>query len=512
MTVTRSQAAGPSSVPGRSDQGGPPPPAMGPTVESTAASVPALQTGVEVAVPGGLPPPAGGAAPSVPALPAGAAAAVPAATIPGGLPPSAAGPSMVIPDILPPPPQLPADTQGMMALLQQMLQTQRVQAEAQQRQTEVLRQTMENSHQLAMAAVERGTPTIAEGAPAQQQGQRRPGTHLDFRKMGPQDFRGTEGILYADDWLEDVQRCLELAEVPRALWVASAASQFFDIALTWYRTDPRTSVRGISWEDFRKLFKEKFYPDVALTALEGQFVGLVQGSSSVDEYAAEFFRLSRFAPSLIQDEGCKARKFRRGLIHAVRTRTSGRRDATFEQVLMEAQIAEEDFGLKPKRGSDVLGASSSAGPAKRLHSQQGQFQQHQPQLQIQQAPARAQQHQGQGQGRRPATQCTFCGKPGHTREVCRKRLGACLYCGAPDHQLRDCHASGIRRDQDGAQQARGGQQGRAFVMAVEPTQAVAGQSTDDLEDDCPTYYGAETEEHDLDRGLVVEPLDFAHPE
>ncbi|KAJ6847552.1 uncharacterized protein M6B38_277325 [Iris pallida] len=271
---------------------------------------------------------------------------------------------MVIPDILPLPPQLPADTQGMMALLQQMLQTQ-------QRQTEVLRQTMENSHQLAMVAVERGAPATVEGAPAQQQGQGRPGTHLDFRKMNPRDFRGTEGILYADDWLEDVQRSLELAEVPRGLWVTSAASQFFDIVLTWYRTDPRASVRGISWEDFRKLFKEKFYPDVALTALEGQFASLEQGSSSVDEYAAEFFRLSRFAPSLVQDEGCKARKFRKGLIHAVCTRTSGRRDATFEQILMEAQIAEEDFGLKSKRSSDILVASSGAGPAKRPHPNRG---------------------------------------------------------------------------------------------------------------------------------------------
>ncbi|KAJ6844583.1 uncharacterized protein M6B38_293315 [Iris pallida] len=397
MTVTCSQVAGPSTVPERSDPGGLLPLATGAAVERAVASVPALQAGVAAAVPGGLPPPAGGAAvqgaaTSVPALPAGA----PAAMVSGGLPPSAARPSMVIPDILLLPPQLPADTQGMMALLQQMLQTQ-------QRQTEVLRQTMENSHQLAMAAVERGAPATVEGAPAQQQGQGRPGTHLDFRKMNPRDFRGTEGILYADDWLEDVQRSLELAEVPRGLWVTSAASQFFDIALTWYRTDPRASVRGISWEDFRKLFKEKFYPDVALIALEGQFVSLVQGNSSVDEYAAEFFRLSRFAPSLIQDEGCKARKFKRGLIHAVRTRTSGRRDATFEQILMEAQIAEEDFGLKPKRSSDVLGASPSAGPAKRPYFQQRQFQQHQPQLQIQQAPARAQQYQGQGQGRRPST-------------------------------------------------------------------------------------------------------------
>ncbi|KAJ6841543.1 uncharacterized protein M6B38_306650 [Iris pallida] len=177
---------------------------------------------------------------------------------------------------------------------------------------------------------------------------------------------------------------------------------------------------------------------------------------------------------------------------------------------MEAQIAEEDFGLKPKRSSDILGASSSTGPAKRPHPQQRQFQQQQPQMQFQQAPARAQQHQGRGQ--RPATQCTFCGKPGHTREVCRKRLGVCLYCGAPDHQLRDCHASGIRRDQDGVQQAREGQQGRAFAMTVEPTQAVAEQIADDLEADCPTYYGIESDGLDLDSGLVVEPLDFAHPE
>ncbi|KAJ6808903.1 uncharacterized protein M6B38_166190 [Iris pallida] len=203
--------------------------------------------------------------------------------------------------------------------------------------------------------------------------------------MSSWDFTGTEGILYANDWLEDVQRSMELAELTRALWVSTAASRFFDIALTWYRTNPRASMRGLTWKNFRRLFKEKFFPDVALTALEGQFVGLVQENLSVDEYAAEFFRLSRFAVDMIQDEGQKARKFRRGLIHAVRTRTSSRRDATFDQILMDAQIAEEDFGLRPKRSGDAMEASSSTGPAKRPHFQHQQrpFQQQQPLLQIQ---------------------------------------------------------------------------------------------------------------------------------
>ncbi|KAJ6850227.1 uncharacterized protein M6B38_265365 [Iris pallida] len=182
MTVTRSQAVDSSVVPERSDQGGLPPPATGLTVESAVASVPVLQVGVAAAVLGGLPPPAGGdavqgAAISVPALPTGALAA----TVSGGLPPPAARPSVVIPDILPPSPQLPADTQGMMALLQQMLQTQRVQAEAQYRQAEMFRQSMENSHRRVMVALERVVPGTVQDTPVQYQCQRqRPAAQCHF--------------------------------------------------------------------------------------------------------------------------------------------------------------------------------------------------------------------------------------------------------------------------------------------------------------------------------------------
>ncbi|KAJ6790553.1 Uncharacterized protein M6B38_249090 [Iris pallida] len=130
----------------------------------------------------------------------------------------------------------------MFLLLQQMTETQRAQAEASQRQLEashrqieMLRQSMENSHQLALAAVERVAPGTVQGPTGQQpyQQQSRLGIVLDFRKMSSRDFTGTEGILYADDWLEDVQRSMELAELPRALWVSVAASRFFDIALTY---------------------------------------------------------------------------------------------------------------------------------------------------------------------------------------------------------------------------------------------------------------------------------------
>ncbi|KAJ6841376.1 uncharacterized protein M6B38_308595 [Iris pallida] len=63
----------------------------------------------------------------------------------------------------------------MFLLLQQMMETQRAQAEASQRQSEashrqieMLRQSMENSHQLALAAVERVAPGTVQGPTGQQ--------------------------------------------------------------------------------------------------------------------------------------------------------------------------------------------------------------------------------------------------------------------------------------------------------------------------------------------------------
>ncbi|KAJ6833119.1 hypothetical protein M6B38_340880 [Iris pallida] len=36
--------------------------------------------------------------------------------------------------------------------------------------------------------------------------------------------------------------------------------------------------------------------------------------------------------------------------------------------------------------------------------------------------------------------------------------------------------------------------------------------SNDSEADCPTYYGDGLDGVDLDLGLIVKPLDFAHPE
>ena len=47
--------------------------------------------------------------------------------------------------------------------------------------------------------------------------------------------------------------------------------------------------------------------------MEEQFIRLQQRNWSVDEYAAEFLRLSRFAPYMVADEEKRASRFQQGL-------------------------------------------------------------------------------------------------------------------------------------------------------------------------------------------------------
>ena len=49
-------------------------------------------------------------------------------------------------------------------------------------------------------------------------------------------------------------------------------------------------------------FYERFFPRTARRKMEQQFINLRQRSRSIDEYAAEFLRLSRFAPYMVAEE------------------------------------------------------------------------------------------------------------------------------------------------------------------------------------------------------------------
>ena len=71
--------------------------------------------------------------------------------------------------------------------------------------------------------------------------------------------------------------------------------------------------KPITWDQFSKSFYERFFSETAQKEMEEKFIRLQQRDQTVDEYAAEFLRLSRFAPYMVANEENRARRFQQGL-------------------------------------------------------------------------------------------------------------------------------------------------------------------------------------------------------
>ena len=69
-----------------------------------------------------------------------------------------------------------------------------------------------------------------------------------------------------------------------------------------------------TWQRFKDLFYEKYFPASTRDKMLGQFLSLRQGNRSVAEYEAEFNKLVKFTPEGIRDsDRAKIQKFKDGL-------------------------------------------------------------------------------------------------------------------------------------------------------------------------------------------------------
>ena len=92
-----------------------------------------------------------------------------------------------------------------------------------------------------------------------------------------------------------------------------AKIQLKDVVRTWWLVEEARLGKPITWDQFSMSFYDRFFLTIAQKEMEEQFIRLQQWNRSVDEYAAEFLRLSRFAPYIVTDKEKRASRFQQGL-------------------------------------------------------------------------------------------------------------------------------------------------------------------------------------------------------
>jgi len=284
-------------------------------------------------------------------------------------------------------------------IIQAMMVTQQQQVEVQQQQTELLRQEL----------------TAPKGP--------KPGNISDFRRLQPAVFTGSEEPLEAEQWLTNTTDLLNAARVPQESQVEVAKIQLTDIARIWWLAEEARLERPITWTTFSKSFYSRFFPATAQEEMEEQFIGLKQGNKSVDEYAADFLRLSRFAPYMVTDEEKRANRFQKGLRMDIQMYMMSQELKTYASVLSTARKVERGF---EKTQGDQMRQQAMKRPFQLMGEEDTGRATQGPMMRRLSQP--------------PLSQivCNYCHRPGHYKGDCRVAKRLCLACGSGGHMLRDC--------------------------------------------------------------------------
>ncbi|XP_056171721.1 uncharacterized protein LOC115693284 [Syzygium oleosum] len=265
------------------------------------------------------------------------------------------------------------------------------------RQTEEWNATIAAAAEAAVAAAIGGNGNNGnngnDGNPAQGQVNAiRPMSKLveQFLKLKPPRFDGRGNTEAAPRWVEELEKAFEVLGCTEEEKVILAVYQLQENASDWWR-----ATKG------QKL---------------AEFMRLRLGQMPVDQYEAEFARLSKFAPRMVEDPADKARRFRDGLKPDLRSQMISLNLRGYYEIYDRAQAIERDL------------MDRAAAPESRY------------------APARDNRHVGKrpmmGNSRlvppvrknigKPAhhsnTTCRLCGGR-HGNGPCPSRAGVCFGCG-----------------------------------------------------------------------------------
>ncbi|CAL9029101.1 unnamed protein product, partial [Prunus brigantina] len=281
------------------------------------------------------------------------------------------------------------------------------------------------------------------------------------KRIGATDFDGDGDPAMAEEWIEKIERVMEIMRVPQDQRVALATFFLTRNARHWWESIKRRyqDPAAITWQVFRAAFDGQYYPLAYQNLKMEEFLQLEQGVMTVLEYEKKFHELSKYCIPLVDDENKKCQLFTRGLKASIRDIVISQRLTNFGDVVMSASLIESSQMMvrarEPRRGQFDTGGYSQ-GPSKRGNyssrppsgRSHGGFRSgfspsggsNQGGSSVNRSGSGAARGAG-GQmqstsGKRSRPQCAECGK--YHFGTCLQGSTVCYQCGQSGHFKRDC--------------------------------------------------------------------------
>nr|XP_045086385.1 uncharacterized protein LOC109766106 [Aegilops tauschii subsp. strangulata] len=169
----------------------------------------------------------------------------------------------------------------------------------------------------------------------------------DFQRTKPPSFSQVIDPLDADDWLQTIEKKLEIArteeddKVPFAThYLEGAAAIWWENAKAMWPAD-----EAITWAKFKDQFRKYHTPTGIMKVKQREFLALLQGSQFVSEYLHKFNHLARYSLYDVATEERKIDMFLGGLNQHLRCTLSMFDFPDFQTLVNKALIAKREHKL-----------------------------------------------------------------------------------------------------------------------------------------------------------------------
>jgi hypothetical protein len=218
-----------------------------------------------------------------------------------------------------PPPAPPLTLEQVLAMQAQMLQT--------------MQQTLVNLH-------------------AQPQVPRPPRDRLgDFQCTKPPTFSYAMYPMDTDDWLQSVEKKLQVIQCNNREKVLLASHELFGPAANWWDAyvEAHEEPESINWSEFRATFCAHHVPQGVIKLKMKEIQDLKQGSMSVNEYVTKFTQLSHYAPHEVDSDEKKQECFLNGLNDGLAYAFEAKDFENFQRMVNKTLVLENHKGVMERK-------------------------------------------------------------------------------------------------------------------------------------------------------------------
>ncbi|XP_071694577.1 uncharacterized protein [Rutidosis leptorrhynchoides] len=258
----------------------------------------------------------------------------------------------------------------------------------------------------------------------------------EFMNCKPPSYKGTEGPIELNHWLENMEYVFRLCNCGEADKVKYATGTLSGGALTWWTayagTVGWTAALAIPWETLKIMMTGKYCPRNQVQKFEVEFWELRMKNLEVEEYNNRFLELAALCPSMVTPESKKFEKYIIGLPPQIQGNVIYAGKETIEATMLMTQ----NLVMAARRNAKEKQTEVKATDNKRKH------------------------HHGLC-----TAECGRCKKIGHSTKNCKVALPAtnttptvptCFGCGEKGHYKNNYPKNNTA--------TAGNAKGRAFVM------------------------------------------------